>query len=212
MKKIGISLIILGIFIIIYPVVNDIKAKSQQRKLMDTYIEIQGQSLSDEEIELTPKVEFRETKSSVEAAEDSVPEVAKAVTDAIGMINIPSIDVNLPILHDATVSNLKKAAAIVKDTSFPWEKGNTAIAAHRGRAAGSFFSRLGEVKIGDMVTLEFTGQKYTYEVYDIFTVLPHEIHVLDDIPGETTVTLITCDPPIKSTHRLIVRGRLMGID
>lgn len=190
----------------------DIKAKSQQRKLMNTFLEIQSQNLSHEEIELTPNTYFEETESSVETPEATEPKVEKEVTDAIGMISIPKIDVNLPILYDATISNLKIASAMVKDTSFPWEKGNTAIAAHRGRAAGSFFSRMGEVKKGDLITLEFTGNKYTYEVYDIFSVLPHEIHVLDDIPGETTVTLITCDPPIKSTHRLIVRGRLIGID
>ena len=209
MKKIGIFLIIIGIAIIIYPFYNDISAKHEQRKLINTYVEGQNQNLSHEDLMPGLNAGFEENNDEAQKYNEVKLVVDKKVENAIGMIHIPQINLQLPILYDATPSNLKKAAAMVKDTSFPWEKGNMAIAAHRARTAGAYFNRLKEVKKGDKVTLEFSGENYIYEVYDIFRVLPHETYVLDDIVGETTVTLITCDPPINPTHRLIVRGRLI---
>ena len=201
MKKIGIFLIIIGIAIIIYPFYTDISAKYEQKKLVNAYVGGQNQYLSQEDLMQRLNEGFEESDNEVEKVEE------KKVANAMGMISIPKINLQLPILYDATQSNLKKAATMVKGTSFPWEEGNTAIAAHRARTAGAYFNRLSEVKKGDKVTLEFSGKNYIYEVYEIFRVLPHETYVLDDIIGETTLTMITCDPPINPTHRLIVRGK-----
>jgi sortase A len=203
MKKIGISLIIIGIAIIIYPFYNDISAKNEQRKLISIYVKEQNQYKSQDVLMPELNEGFEESDDEVEKVEE------KKVANAIGLIHIPEINLQLPILYDATESNLKKAATMVKDTSFPWEGGNTAIASHRARAVGAYFNRLDEVKKGYKVTLEFSGKEYIYEIYDIFRVLPHETYVLDDIVSETTLTMITCDPPINPTHRLIVRGKII---
>lgn len=203
LKKIGIFLVIIGIAIMIYPFYNNISSKYEQKKLISTYIEDQYQHVSQKDLMPLLNEGFEESEDEAQKV------VEKKIDNTIGMISIPKINVQLPILYDATESNLKKAAAMVKGTSFPWEEGNTAIAAHRGRIAGTYFNRLNEIEKGDKVTLEFSGKKYSYEIYEMFRVLPHETYVLDNIAGETTVTMITCDPLVNPTHRLIVRGRLM---
>lgn len=195
-KPIAILVILIGFTIVVYPFGADLYAKHQQQKLIDSYIESRDHlsfvvdGLVDDFFEPTEKKD--------------------KITSVIGTINIPKINVNqLPLLYGATVSNLDKSAAMIKETSFPWEGGNTAIAGHRGRAAWLHFNRLNEVEQGDEIILEIKGETFIYEVYDTFLVLPHEVDVLEDIPGETTVTLITCDPPMaNASHRLIIRGRL----
>lgn len=204
-KKVAILLIFLGVIIIIYPFTIDFYAKYQQRKLLNSYVVRR---------DITPQILVEELYDEIErfnvGIETSKEEMESKLDNVIGLINIPKINLTqLPILYDATVANLDKSAAMIKGTSFPWEGGNTAIAGHRGRAAWLHFNRLNELEHGDSIILEIEGKAFLYEVYETSLVLPHEVDVLDDIPGETTITLITCDPPVNNaSHRLIVRGRL----
>lgn len=203
-KIIAIMLIFLGIIILIYPIGADLYAKYQQQRLINSYIENRTEgSFPDILLE-----DFSE--SIIEGNREK--EIGNKIPNTIGLINIPKININqLPILYDATVANLERTAAMIRGTSFPWEGGNTVIAGHRARANWLHFRRLNEVMPGDEVILEIAGRTFVYEIYESFLVLPHEVHVLENIPGETTLTLITCDPPTRNApYRLIVRGRLQN--
>lgn len=125
------------------------------------------------------------------------------------MIGIDRIDVELPILEGATKQNMKHAAVHISETSLPGQPGNAAIAAHRAHTTGRLFNRLNEVVLGDEIKIRRHGQEYLYEVIRIKIVEPTDISVLNNEGDDRLLTLITCDPLINPTHRLIVQARMM---
>ncbi|MBP6491877.1 MAG: sortase, partial [Clostridia bacterium] len=65
------------------------------------------------------------------------------------------------------------------------------------------------VKIGDQVTVEYKKNSYTYEAYEILTVLPSDNSVLGQTDDASVLTLITCTPKGSNTHRLIIHAKLI---
>lgn len=128
-----------------------------------------------------------------------------------GIITIDKIDLKLPILEGATKANMKHAAAHMKETAPIGEIGNAAIAAHRSRTAGRLFNRLNEVKVGDTISVKTSDQEYEYEVYDISIVEPTDVSVLNGNKQDKILTLITCDPLVNPTHRLIIHAKIIKI-
>ena len=107
------------------------------------------------------------------------------------------------------MDEMKYGVGHVTGTAMPGEKGNCAISGHRPYP----FRYLDTLTEGDKVIVKRDGVVYTYSVYESFEVLPEETWVLDNIIGEKyTLTLITCTPYMVSSHRLIVRARLIDID
>ncbi|WP_342438268.1 class D sortase [Paenibacillus sp. FSL L8-0436] len=148
-----------------------------------------------------------EPAQAAEPAEQEI-EVGGKVT---GIITIDKIDLKLPILEGATKANMKHAAAHMKETAPIGEIGNAAIAAHRSRTAGRLFNRLNEVKVGDTISVKTSDQEYKYEVYDISIVEPTDVSVLNGNKQDKILTLITCDPLVNPTHRLIIHAKIIKI-
>ncbi|MCU6710436.1 class D sortase [Paenibacillus sp. J5C_2022] len=134
----------------------------------------------------------------------------KSQQNVIARIKIPSIKLNLPVLEGATEKNLRAAAAHLKETAGFGEVGNAAVAAHRMRAKGKLFNRLNEVKKGDKVTIETKQGTYTYTVTGTSIVEPSDVSVLNYNNRDKKLTLITCDPVVDPTHRLIVHAEMSG--
>lgn len=128
--------------------------------------------------------------------------------NAIATIKIPSIKLKLPVLEGATQKNLKYAAAHLKETAAIGEVGNSAIAAHRMRAKGRLFNRLNEIKVNDKIIIETSGKTFTYTVNKISIVEPTDVSVLNYNKTDKRLTLITCDPVVDPTHRLIVHAEM----
>ncbi|MEF3306790.1 class D sortase [Paenibacillus sp. GYB003] len=126
----------------------------------------------------------------------------------IATIEIASIGVKLPVLEGATEANMAHSAAHMSETAPLGEIGNAAIAAHRARTKGRLFNRLDEVAEGDEIVIRSEGRKYVYTVFKRFVVEPDDVSVLNKIGDEKLLTLITCDPVVNATHRLIVQARM----
>ncbi|QKS60116.1 class D sortase [Paenibacillus barcinonensis] len=125
----------------------------------------------------------------------------------IGMISIPVIDVRLPILEGATQENMKLAAAHLVETAAVGQSGNAAIAAHRAHRKGRLFNRLGELQIGHSIEITLADQTTLHYTIDRISVVePSDVSVLEDPGLGQVLTLITCDPLIDATHRLIIRA------
>ncbi len=69
------------------------------------------------------------------------------------------------------------------------------------------FTRLDELKAGDLFFVDTPAQSLAYEVTDIQVVEPEDTGVLDPVPGQDLVSLVTCTPYGINTHRLVVTGR-----
>ncbi|TDT50927.1 class D sortase [Fonticella tunisiensis] len=190
MKKAGYILIVLGLGILIYVGINQYFVYREQRALMNTINQI-SQNTTSKQITQT------EAKES------------KGPSNAIGILEIPSINLSVAIVEGSTQKDLKYAVGHIEGTG---ELGkpdqNFAIAGHRSYTAGRFFNRLDKVKIGDMIYIKTKDKLYTYRVFKTEVVLPEQVEVLEPQKGKSLVTLITCTPLYKSTHRLIVYSEL----
>jgi sortase A len=126
-----------------------------------------------------------------------------------GVLSIDKIDLKLPILSGSTMDNMKIAVASIANTGKAGAVGNYAIAGHRNLAYGKNFNRLDEVVPGDLIEVETGSNNFVYRVDEKLYVLPTDVWVLQSKDSNREITLITCDPMVDPTHRLIVKGKLV---
>lgn len=126
----------------------------------------------------------------------------------IGFIQIPKIDVKLPIYHTVKESVLQKGVGHMEGTSFPigGESTHAVLSGHRGLPSSVLFTDLDRLTTGDIFYIEVLGETLAYQIDQIKTVLPTETKDINIISGEDHVTLVTCTPYSVNTHRLLVRG------
>ena len=126
----------------------------------------------------------------------------------MGIVEIPKIDISLPIYHTTTEEVLEKAAGHLEGSSLPvgGESTHAVITAHRGLPSAALFTDLDRLEEGDHFLLHVLDETLSYEVDQILTVEPDETDALAVEEGEDLVTLITCTPYGVNTHRLMVRG------
>ena len=126
----------------------------------------------------------------------------------MGYIEIPSINVSLPIYHGTSDGVLQVAAGHLEGSSLPVGGAGThaVISAHRGLPSAKLFTNLDELEAGDTFTITVLDRVLTYEVDRISIVLPTETDLLQPVEGQDYVTLMTCTPYGINTHRLLVRG------
>ncbi|MCR8968887.1 class C sortase [Facklamia sp. 7083-14-GEN3] len=131
------------------------------------------------------------------------------INEQIGYIDIPKIDVSLPIHAGATEEVLQKAAGHLQGTSLPvGGKGtNSVITAHRGLPSAKLFSDLNKMKVGDQFFIHNLRDDLAYEVIEIKVIEPNDFESLRIEEGEDRVTLLTCTPYMINSHRLLVIGK-----
>lgn len=126
----------------------------------------------------------------------------------IGYIDIPKINVYLPIYHGTSLEVLSKGAGHLENTAFPvgGESTHSVISAHSAFPTETFFDYLTDLEEGDMFYIHVLNQTLQYEVDQIKVVLPDNTKDLYVEKGKDYVTLLTCTPYSVNTHRLLVRG------
>lgn len=124
----------------------------------------------------------------------------------IGYIEIPKIDVKLPIYHGTDDSVLTKGAAHLPNSSFPTGgTGNHAVlTAHTGYPTQVFFDNLPDLTNGDLIYINILDEQLTYKVCDINIVDPDDISFLQVDENRNLLSLVTCYPYAVNSHRLIV--------
>lgn len=124
----------------------------------------------------------------------------------IGYIEIPSINVYLPIYHGDLDNVLDKGSAHMKGTSFPIGGAGThaVISAHSGYPRQKFFDDIDKLKKGDTFSITVLNKKLEYKVKKINIVKPSDTSHTRVQQGKDLVTLVTCYPYGVNTHRLLV--------
>ena len=123
-------------------------------------------------------------------------------------VDIPKINVYLPVQHGTDADTLEKSVGHVVGTSLPVGGSSThaVLSAHSGMASSKLFSDIDQLAEGDMFYVHVLGDTLAYEVDSIHTVLPTDTSLLQIEDGKDYVTLVTCTPFGVNTHRLLVRG------
>lgn len=134
-------------------------------------------------------------------------------TGMMGYLQIPSIDVSLPIYHGASDDVLRVGVGHLEGSSLPvgGETAHTLLSGHRGLPSATLFTHLDKLQIGDTFTLRILREAYTYEVDQIDVVEPNQVDRLEMQTGHDYCTLITCTPYGVNSHRLLVRGHRIEI-
>jgi len=132
---------------------------------------------------------------------------------------IPKINVEIPVIYNQTSideaameTSLEQGVVHYATTPYPGEMGNTVIFGHSSNNIfnpGKYkfaFVLLSHLDNGDLFYLTRNGKEYVYQVYKKEIVDPTDVSVLNPTDKPATATLITCDPPGTSIHRLVVIG------
>jgi sortase A len=132
-----------------------------------------------------------------------------AISETMGYITIPKIDVKLPIYHGTSQDVLEKGVGHLEGSSMPvgGEGTHCVLTGHTGMQNAKLFTDLTELEEGDTFYLHILGRVLAYQVDRITVVEPNELDDLKRVDGEDYCTLVTCTPYGVNSHRLLVRGK-----
>ena len=225
-KSLPIILVILifvaGISVFLYPTISNYLYQKNSTRAIIEHTEILSQLSPEriaEEKEAIRRYNISLFKNSVVLTDPFDPDAYPitdgeydellAFDDIMAYIEIPAIDVYLPIYHGTSEEVLLIGAGHLENTSLPAGGPSThaVISAHCGLPSARLFTDLHLLKEGSLFRIHVLDQTLTYQVYGIDTVDPQDSSSLFIREGEDLVTLITCTPYGKNTHRLLVHGR-----
>lgn len=209
-----------GIGFIVYPNIADYINSKSNETVIKNYSE-STQTMSDDEIdnELAKAQNFNELLAKSALNDEEKDEYNAAMSEYENILNyddimctieIPKINVDLPVYHDSTdrEEKLKKGCVHIANTSLPvgGASTHTVISAHSGYPEQVFFDELDKLEIGDTFKINVLNKTLTYKVCEINIVDPDDSSKLEIENGKDYVTLVTCYPYSINTHRLCVRG------
>ena len=210
MKKHGTTVLLVlllaaGLSLLLYPSVSDYWNSLHASRAVTGYAQ-DVQSLTDDAYDAMLQA-ARDYNQSLAARETSyfLSERQQAEYDSLldvggtgimGYIEIPAINVSLPIYQGTDDNVLQIAAGHISWTSLPvgGESSHCVLSGHRGLPSAKLF------------TIRVLDEVLTYEVDQILIVEPEDVSALEIIPGRDLCTLVTCTPYGINTHRLLVRG------
>lgn len=220
-KKSTIALILVllaGLSLMLYPLVSDLWNETRQSRAIADYTQAVAamddqsyrQLLRDAQAynaELLDHPDrFYPTEEEISRYEGLLNVAGSGV---MGYVEIPSIQVFLPIYHGVNEAVLQTAIGHIEGTSLPvgGESTHCVISGHRGLPSAKLFTDLDQLDLGDTFRLRILDEVLTYEVDQIRIVEPDDLSLLEIEPGEDLCTLVTCTPYGVNSHRLLVRGR-----
>lgn len=213
-KKVLLSTILMmGITIMVYPLVAHTWNSFQQGEEVDLYYE-KVETLPDEMSELLLQKAEQYNQDLYLSGQNRIDEgeynrqMSFSDEGLMGVIEIPSITVKLPIYHGTQERILIKGVGHIEYTSLPAGGINThcVLSGHTGLPSGRLFTDLNDMNPGDVFFLYTCGQKLVYEVESVKTVLPDAVDEFRIEEGRDLCTLVTCTPYGINTHRLLVKG------
>ena len=126
--------------------------------------------------------------------------------NVIGSIEIPSIDVKLAIYLGASRALMAHGAGVLGETSMPVGGNNTnvVIAGHRGYRGKTMFKHIDRIQLGDEIIITTPWGKLVYEVFETKVVIKDDSRDIFIRKDMEMLTLLTCHPYTKNTHRYLV--------
>ena len=206
----------IGLSVLLYPTLADYVNSKHQSRAIAEYVQAMSQIDPDKYAEELEKAQaynesllgnttrFVQTEETLAAYHD----VLDMKNTAIGYIEIPVINVSLPMYLGTEESVLQVGIGCMPGSSLPVGGPSThaVLTGHRGLPSSRLLTDLDQVDVGDTFTLVVLGEVMTYQIDQILIVLPHEMDALAITEGEDYCTLVTCTPYGINTHRMLVRG------
>lgn len=211
---------VLALGVAVYPLVSNFFSE-KYRSLVETKYTEAVEKLDNTEIiaakeaakecnaTLTTVTDKAYSREALELAAESYDELLNIRGDGImGYIEIPTINVNLPIYHGTEEASLDRGTGHLLGSSLPvgGKGSHCVITGHSGLAGQKMFSDLDNLETGDVFYLHVLDETLAYMILSIDKVLPEDTSKLTVDSNRDSVTLVTCTPYGVNTHRLLVRG------
>ncbi len=212
-----VAVLLAGLSLLLYPLLSDYWNSIHQSQAISTYMD-DVSKLDDSTYNALWEEAQRYNASLLEDENRFFPDEKERqqyeqllnISDkgVIGYIEIPSIDVALPIYHGTSEEILQVAIGHIEGSSLPVGGPSThcVISGHRGLPSSRLFTDIDQLVEGDIFTLLVLDETLTYEVDQIRIVEPDDTSLLAIEEGEDLCTLVTCTPYGVNSHRLLVRG------
>ena len=218
----GIILLSIALLVCLYPVISNFTAVKYQ-SIVQTRYEKDVSNMDDETLKKTKEAALAYNRTLIPGVADNLSFSEDALKSAaenydnllnirgdgiMGYVEIPKIDVNLPIYHGTGDDSLDRGVGHLLGSSLPvgGETSHTVLTAHSGLAGQRLFSDLDKLECGDTFYVHTLDETMAYMVLEINTVLPEDTSKLVILPEHDVCTLVTCTPYGVNTHRLMVRG------
>ena len=198
-----------------YPLIGELMSEKYHSDVETTYTA----AIEDtDDAELTAQRQAAEqynamlANATISEGGASAPPLAYAdqltVGGVMAYVDIPKINVYLPVQHGTGAETLEKSVGHVVGTSLPVGGSSThaVLSAHSGMASSKLFSDIDQLTEGDIFYIHVLDEVLAYKVDAINMVLPTDTSLLQIEEGKDLVTLVTCTPFGVNTHRLLVRG------
>lgn len=216
---------VLGFLILMYPQVSRLYYRVQSTQEVSAFEEGKA-ALSDEEIKKRMALARDFNDSLVnQNMEDPYSKARHArgraeyarmleIHEQIGHIQIPTIDLDIPIRAGTSEEVLQTSAGHLEGTSLPigGNSTHTVITAHSGLPTAKLFTDIKDLKKGDRFYIHNIAETLAYEVDQIKVIEPSNFKDLVVVSGHDYATLLTCTPIGINTHRLLVRGHRVPYD
>ena len=210
-------ILLIGLSLLLYPSVSDYWNSLHQTRAIATYAENVAKLDNNQYDRLWEDARAYNRTLGLRSNPYYLSEEQKAEYERLldvsglgvmGYIEIPEIDVSLPIYHGTEESVLQVAVGHLDWTSLPvgGESTHCVLSGHRGLPSAKLFTNLDKLREGDTFLLRILDEVLTYEVDQILIVEPQETAALQIEEGKDYCTLVTCTPYGINTHRLLVRG------
>ena len=208
---------LVGLSLLLYPSVSDYWNSFHQTRAIATYSEEVANLENEQYDELWAAAQqcnrsLTERGNAYVLSEEQKEAYEKLLDvsglGVMGYIEIPEIDVSLPVYHGTEESVLQIAVGHLEWSSLPvgGESTHCVLSGHRGLPSAKLFTNLDKLTEGDIFLLRVLDEVLTYEVDQILIVEPQETGALRIEEGKDYCTLVTCTPYGINTHRLLVRG------
>lgn len=219
----GAACLFLATGLILYPILGNALAEKNKSLVMTEYSRAVEEMTDTRVAEMLAAAEaYNATLSPISvsadgmysltgltAAQEQYDEILAVNESGImGQLEIPELDIRLPIYHGTDGGTLEKGVGHLLGSSFPvgGEGTHAVLTGHSGLSREKMLTDLEKRKVGDRFFLHVLDRTLAYEVRDIFTVLPDDTSHLGIRQDEDMCTLITCTPYGVNTHRLLVQG------
>jgi sortase A len=172
-----------------------------------------GYHLTDQKVQ--EKKALEDAKNIVKAVGNNEKEQTSGISysfsqgDVVGILNIPKLNKKLPIIEGTEEAELEKGVGHYSDTQLPGQKDRIFLAGHRD----TVFKRMGEIEIGDTLSIQMESGTYQYKVFETIIVKESDLSVLQPTSPDEVLTLSTCYPfeYLSSTEeRYIINARRMN--
>ena len=200
-----------GVAMVLYPMIGNIYSLYHSRADISSYQKTVD-NLTDEEISkmLESAKKYNELLAKGNVDKD-LSRSLNSKSDIMCYVELPSLDIYLPVFYGTEEKTLLKGCGWLENTSLPIGgiDSHCVISGHTGLPNAEMFTKLDQMKKGDMFYIHVLDTVLAYRVDNIESVNPNRVDLLAIIEGEDHVTLLTCTPYGINDKRLLVRGERM---